>query len=166
MKAIFSNKTINYIVAVSLLPYLIAGISSAAHAESKSTAKEIAGIEGKIKPSNEKAAEKVAEVKATDIKANDAKMVDAKPTDAKPMDTKSADAASKTPTDTDFKKLDGNSDGKLSLKEAVKDKTLAASFDATDVNHDGMLSADEYANYKTASAIKTTEPVPPPATGY
>ena len=161
MKAIFSNKTINYIVAVSLLPYLIAGISSAAHAESKSTAKEIAGIEGKIKPSNEKAAEKVAEVKATDIKANDAKMVD-----AKPMDTKSIDAASKTPTDPDFKKLDGNSDGKLSLKEAVKDKTLAASFDATDVNHDGMLSADEYANYKTASAIKTTEPVPPPATGY
>ena len=161
MKAIFSNKTINYIVAVSLLPYLIAGISSAAHAESKSTVKEIAGIEGKIKPSNEKAAEKVAEVKATDIKANDAKMVD-----AKPMDTKSIDAASKTPTDPDFKKLDGNSDGKLSLKEAVKDKTLAASFDATDVNHDGMLSADEYANYKTASAIKTTEPVPRPATGY
>ena len=157
MKAIFSNKTINYIVAVSLLPYLIAGISSAAHAESKSTVKEIAGIEGKIKPSNEKAAEKVAEVKATDIKANDAKMVD-----AKPMDTKSIDAASKTPTDPDFKKLDGNSDGKLSLKEAVKDKTLAASFDATDVNHDGMLSADEYANYKTATAIKTTEPVPPP----
>lgn len=71
---------------------------------------------------------------------------------------KPADAMTKAPTDADFKRLDNNGDSKISLKEAVKDKALAAQFDATDVNHDGMISADEYANYKTASAIKGTEP--------
>lgn len=66
--------------------------------------------------------------------------------------------------DADFKKLDANSDGKISLKEAVKDKTLAAKFDASDVNHDGMLSLDEYANYKTVTSMKPTDGATPPVT--
>ena len=82
----------------------------------------------------------------------------AKPAEIKAADTKAVDAMTKAPTDADFKRLDGNGDGKLSLKEAVKDKALATQFDATDMNHDGMIAADEYANYKTASAVKGTEP--------
>lgn len=78
--------------------------------------------------------------------------------EAKPAEIKAADPMAKAPSDADFKKLDGNSDGKISLKEAVKDKSLASAFDATDANHDGMIAADEYANYKAASAIKGTEP--------
>ena len=78
--------------------------------------------------------------------------------DIKQAEAKPADTMTKAPIDADFKRLDGNGDGKLSLKEAVKDKVLATQFDATDMNHDGMIAADEFANYKTASAVKGTEP--------
>jgi len=82
------------------------------------------------------------------------KIAEVKATEAKP-----ADAMTKAPVDTDFKRLDGNGDGKLSLKEAVKDKALATQFDAIDVNHDGMIAADEYAAYKATLVSKgTTEP--------
>ncbi len=74
---------------------------------------------------------------------------------------KPADAMTKAPVDPDFKRLDGNADGKLSLKEAVKDKALAAQFDATDVNHDGMIAADEYANYKAALTAAAPSAVTP-----
>ena len=80
------------------------------------------------------------------------KMAEVKATEAKP-----ADVMTKAPVDPDFKRLDGNADGKLSLKEAVKDKSLATQFDATDANHDGMISADEYANYKATLLSKGTE---------
>jgi len=73
---------------------------------------------------------KVAEVKSTDTKA-----------------TTTAPVA----IEAEFKKLDSNNDQKISLKEAVKDKSLAAQFDATDVNHDGLLTADEFASYKSAA---------------
>jgi len=131
MKAIFSNKTINTIVVVALLPYLLAALSSPAHADNKNALKDAIGT----------TEEKTSEVKTGEIKP--------------------ADAMTKAPTDNDFKKLDGNSDGKISLKEAVKDRTLATQFDATDVNHDGMIAADEYANYKTAAATKGTDAVVP-----
>ena len=129
MKAILSNKTVIYIVIVTLLPYLIAGLSTPAHADNRSALKDAISLEDKVK---------VSEVKTGEIKA--------------------AEATSKTPVDPDFKRLDGNGDGKLSLKEAVKDKALAAQFDATDSNHDGMISVDEYANYKTAPTAKAAEP--------
>ncbi len=90
----------------------------------------------------------------------DAIKTDAKVAEAKTTNMKEVDSTAKAPVDDDFKKLDANKDGKVSLKEAVKDKTLAALFDATDANHDGMLSADEYENYKAASAVKSTEAVP------
>jgi hypothetical protein len=134
MKAIFSNKTINYILIVTILPYLIAGLSTSAHADNKSALKDAIGLDDKVK---------VSEVKTGEIKA---------------ADTKPADAMSKAPGDLDFKRLDGNGDGKLSLKEAVKDKALAAQFDTIDVNHDGMIEMDEYANYKSAPTAKTTDP--------
>ncbi len=134
MKAIFANKTINYIVIVSILPYLIAGISTSAHADNKSAVKDAIGV---------------AEVKSNEMKSGDIKPA---------AEVKPADAMTKAPVDPDFKRLDGNADGKLSLKEAVKDKALATQFDATDANHDGMIAADEFANYKTASAVKGTEP--------
>jgi EF hand len=70
-------------------------------------------------------------------------------------------AAAEAPADADFKKLDANSDTKISLKEAVKDKTLATSFDMTDVNKDGNITADEYASYKAAMQMKSPEGAPP-----
>lgn len=80
------------------------------------------------------------------------------------------DMAMEAPADADFKKLDVNSDHKLSLKEAVKDKALASNFDATDANKDGSVSAEEYAGYKSAmqakvldSAASPTASTPPAA---
>lgn len=79
----------------------------------------------------------------------DGKTAEAKSTDLKPTDTEA-----KITIDEHFKVLDANKDGKVSLKEAVKDKTLAGQFDAADVNHDGMVSTDEYANYKVALSVQ------------
>ena len=64
------------------------------------------------------------------------------------------------PADADFKKLDLNSDAKISLKEAVKDKTLATSFDMTDANKDGNITADEYASYKAGMQMKSPDAAP------
>lgn len=86
-----------------------------------------------------------------------------------------AESASKNivaeaPSDADFKKLDMNGDKKLSLKEAVKDKNLATSFDMTDMNKDGSITPDEYASYKASmksldSAVPTdTAPAAMPTT--
>jgi hypothetical protein len=90
----------------------------------------------------------------------DAIKTDTKVAEAKTNDAKGMDSLAKVPAEDDFKKLDANKDGKISLKEAVKDKALASSFDATDANHDGMISTDEYASYKSASAVKSTETAP------
>ena len=68
--------------------------------------------------------------------------------------------AAEAPADADFKKLDSNSDAKISLKEAVKDKTLATGFDMTDANKDGNITADEYASYKAAMQMKSPEAAP------
>lgn len=68
--------------------------------------------------------------------------------------------AAEAPADADFKKLDANSDTKISLKEAVKDKSLATGFDMTDVNKDGNITADEYASYKAAAQMKSPDAVP------
>jgi Ca2+-binding EF-hand superfamily protein len=75
-------------------------------------------------------------------------------------ETKVKDMVAEAPADADFKKLDVNSDAKISLKEAVKDKTLATSFDVTDANKDGNISADEYASYKAAMQMKSPEAAP------
>ncbi len=85
-------------------------------------------------------------------------------------------AAMDTSADSDFKKLDVNSDKKISLKEAVKDKALVNNFDVTDANKDGSLTIDEYSSYKTSmksidtapsAGSSTAAPVSaPPATGY
>jgi EF hand len=88
------------------------------------------------------------------------------------------DVVAEAPADADFKKLDVNSDKKISLKEAVKDKPLATSFDMTDMNKDGSITPDEYSSYKASSmkgldgAAPAATPssaaptTPPPATGY
>ena len=90
----------------------------------------------------------------------DAIKTDSKVAEAKVAATSETDLSAKAPADEDFKKLDANKDGKVSLKEAVKDKALASQFDATDINHDGMVSADEYISFKAASAAKITETAP------
>lgn len=77
--------------------------------------------------------------------------------DAKPSEVRIPEVITKAPVDPDFKKLDANSDGRISLKEAVKDRNLAFQFDATDANHDGMISADEYAGYKASLSAKSTD---------
>lgn len=68
----------------------------------------------------------------------------------KTVDAKKIESAAAKTVDADFKKLDANTDGKISLKEAVKDKALANVFDMTDADHDGMISTDEYVIYKSA----------------
>lgn len=75
----------------------------------------------------------------------------------KAADAKKAEPAATKAVDADFKKLDTNTDGKISLKEAVKDKALANVFDVTDADHDGMVSTDEYANYKSALSTVNKE---------
>lgn len=72
-------------------------------------------------------------------------------------ESKIKDVAVEAPADADFKKLDMNGDKKLSLKEAVKDKALASSFDVTDMNKDGSITADEYASYKAAMQMKAPD---------
>lgn len=70
--------------------------------------------------------------------------------------------AAATTVDPDFAKLDSNHNGKISLKEAAKDKGLTASFDAVDANKDGSINSDEYAAFKVAStgSIAPTEEMP------
>lgn len=70
--------------------------------------------------------------------------------DIKVAETDKADAAATKAAESDFKKLDSNGDGKISLKEAMKDKALANVFDVTDADHDGMVSLSEYLTYKSA----------------
>lgn len=70
------------------------------------------------------------------------------------------EVVAEAPADADFKKLDVNSDKKISLKEAVKDKTLATSFDVTDMNKDGSITPDEYSSYK-ASSMKSLDSAAP-----
>jgi hyperosmotically inducible periplasmic protein len=72
-------------------------------------------------------------------------------------ETKMKDVVAEAPADADFKKLDMNGDKKLSLKEAVKDKSLATSFDVTDMNKDGSITADEYSSYKAAMQMKAPD---------
>jgi len=63
----------------------------------------------------------------------------------------------KAPSDTGFKALDGDSDGKISLKEAVKNPALVEQFNKTDVNKDGAITVDEYAMFASkANTNKST----------
>ncbi len=62
--------------------------------------------------------------------------------------------AAATQSDPEFAKLDTNGNGKISLKEAAKDKSLTASFDAVDANKDGNVSGDEFTAFKLASTGK------------
>lgn len=57
--------------------------------------------------------------------------------------------------DPEFKTLDVDADGKISLKEAIKDRALAAKFNVTDANSDGEITAEEYALYVSQSKEKT-----------
>lgn len=59
--------------------------------------------------------------------------------------------AAATTVDPDFAKLDSNHNGKISLKEAAKDKGLTVSFDAVDANKDGSINSNEFAAFKVAS---------------
>ncbi len=78
-------------------------------------------------------------------------------------DSKTKEMATEAPADADFKKLDVNSDHKISLKESVKDKALASNFDVTDANKDGSISAEEYAGYKAAIQAKVLDSTAPSA---
>jgi hyperosmotically inducible protein len=54
-----------------------------------------------------------------------------------------------SPLYSEFKKLDRNSDGKLTRKEILKDKDVAPHFDKADTDKNGILSASEYGDYKS-----------------
>ncbi|MDD2932907.1 MAG: EF-hand domain-containing protein [Methylotenera sp.] len=58
-------------------------------------------------------------------------------------DIKVAESSTK-PIEDVFKILDVSHDGKISPKEAVKDKVLSSNYDVVDANHDGAVSIDEY----------------------
>lgn len=60
------------------------------------------------------------------------------------------DDQAQSPLYTEFKKLDRNSDKKLSRDEASRDVDVSSNFDRADSDHNGVLSADEYGNYKSA----------------
>ena len=68
--------------------------------------------------------------------------------------------AAATNVDPDFAKLDSNHNGKISLKEAAKDKGLTASFDAVDANKDGSISSSEFSAFKVASTGTAATPAP------
>ena len=78
-------------------------------------------------------------------------------------ESKTKEMAMDAPADADYKKLDVNSDHKISLKEAVKDKALTSNFDAIDANKDGSISAEEYAGYKSAMQAKVLDSTAPSA---
>lgn len=48
-----------------------------------------------------------------------------------------------------FKALDSDGNGKLSKKEAAKDKDIKNAFSRADKNHNGSLDQDEFAAYKS-----------------
>lgn len=48
-----------------------------------------------------------------------------------------------------FKALDSDGNGKLSKKEATKDKDIKSAFSKADKNHNGSLDQDEFAAYKS-----------------
>lgn len=48
-----------------------------------------------------------------------------------------------------FKALDSDGNGKLSKKEATKDKDIKNAFSRADKNHSGSLDQDEFAAYKS-----------------
>lgn len=62
-----------------------------------------------------------------------------------------ATVIAKATVDPEFKVLDADADGKISLHEASKDSILVAQFNATDANRDGALTAEEYASYVSTS---------------
>ena len=97
-----------------------------------------------------------------DTRVNSVKVIELKTNEAKANAKENVSViVAEAPVDNDFKKLDVNSDKKISLKEAVKDKTLVASFDMTDINKDGNITPDEYSTYK-ASKMKNQDSSAPP----
>lgn len=54
-----------------------------------------------------------------------------------------------TPLFSEFKKLDKNSDGKLSRQEAVRDSDVGPNFDKADKDKNETLSAQEYGDFKS-----------------
>jgi Ca2+-binding EF-hand superfamily protein len=57
-------------------------------------------------------------------------------------------AADQTKTVADFKALDANSDGKVSLNEATEHDGLFVSFKNLDKDKDGTLTKDEFDAYR------------------
>jgi biopolymer transport protein ExbD len=74
--------------------------------------------------------------------------------------TTATDTGTKASPDEQFRALDANKDGKISLKEAVKDKALTSQFESIDANHDGMISAEEYTSVKGASPSPSAQANP------
>jgi hypothetical protein len=83
---------------------------------------------------------------------NTSAFAEAKDAASKVTEIKQTETMEKAPSDSSFKRLDANGDGKISLKESTKDKTLFKNFDASDANKDGMITTDEYAKYAQINA--------------
>ncbi len=59
------------------------------------------------------------------------------------------DTVNQKPLSAEFKKLDSNSDKRLSLLEVSRDKDVSSYFAEADIDQDGMLSVDEYTHFKS-----------------
>lgn len=102
----------------------------------------------------------VAGLSTTALADNKAALKDSigKIAEAKTGDIKALDSTAKSPVEADFKKLDVNSNYKISFKEAVKDRDLSANFDTIDKNKDGNISPEEYSSYKASKNLGTALP--------
>jgi Ca2+-binding EF-hand superfamily protein len=102
----------------------------------------------------------VAGLSTTALADNKAALKDSigKIAEVKTSETKALDSTTKSSVEADFKKLDVNSNYKISFKEAVIDKDLSANFDTIDKNKDGNISPEEYSSYKASKSLGAALP--------
>lgn len=72
--------------------------------------------------------------------------------------------ANQNPPLFDFKPIDANSDGRVSLEEAKPNSDLVSAFEALDVNHDDFLTPLEFSRWSRAGkSVLPTDPTTAPS---
>ena len=66
------------------------------------------------------------------------------------VDAQTPPAKNQNPTLFDFKPIDMNADGRVSLEEAKPNSDLVSAFEALDVNHDDYLTPLEFSRWSRA----------------
>ena len=73
----------------------------------------------------------------------------------------SGQAVAETPNALDFRTVDKNHDGRISVAEARADPELLGKFDALDLNHDGFLTPAEFSRWSRAGKVEGAAPADP-----